>query len=166
MSVCTVQVCSPRGDGSHTCRCSHSHILYLSPHFTFGPCSQCSWSGYERCMMLSLPAHRAAPRAAPAAHTAAPLRVLPAAVCLLSMKHPARPLCLYSSTCFHRSALFFLSGFFPSSSSPLSLPPYLSHPPCLSLTLSPSRCIHFCAFKKSPRITNLEESELRVTEEG
>lgn len=58
-------------------------------------------------------------------------------------------------------------------SSPLlrvSIAPPLSLHPSLSLSLSHthslSHCIHFCAFKKSPRITNLAESELNgVTED-
>lgn len=52
---------------------------------------------------------------------------------------------LSSFTRFHRSASFS---------------------PSLSLSLSLSHCIHFCAFKKSPRITNLAESRLTgVTED-
>lgn len=54
-------------------------------------------------------------------------------------------------------------------SSPLlrvSIAPPLSLHPSLSLSLSLSHCIHFCAFKKSPRITNPAESELTgVTED-
>lgn len=37
---------------------------------------------------------------------------------------------------------------------------------CNPASLSLSHCIHFCAFKKSPRITNLAERELNgVTED-
>lgn len=49
-----------------------------------------------------------------------------------------------------------------------SLRPFLSIPlsPSHCHTHSLSHCIHFCAFKKSPRITNLAESELNgVTED-
>lgn len=68
-----------------------------------------------------------------------PVRVLAPAARLLSM-NVRRPLLFYA---------------FPSLRLFLSLPP-----PPLSLSLSLSLCIHFCAFKKSPRITNLAESEL------
>lgn len=46
-------------------------------------------------------------------------------------------------------------------------PPLSLHsPPSLSMSLSLCHRIHFCAFKKSPRITNLAESELTgVTED-
>lgn len=39
-------------------------------------------------------------------------------------------------------------------------PSSLSHTHTLTHSLSLLHCIHFCAFKKSPRITNLAESEL------
>lgn len=54
------------------------------------------------------------------------------------------------------------------SVAPPLLPIWIFFTPSSSLTpsLSDSRCIHFCAFKKSPRFPNLEESELTgATEE-
>ena len=93
-----------------------------------------------------------------------PVRVFAAAVRLLSM-NIQRVLSALFFYVFPSLRLFFLSGFPP----PLSFTPIISislPPLSLSLPLSLSHCIHFCAFKKSPRITNLEESELTgVTEE-
>lgn len=65
--------------------------------------------------------------------------------------------------------LLFLSGFFfPSRSLPVapSLPPPSLSLPLTLPTRSFSHCIHFCAFKKSPRITNLEESDLTRGTQG
>ena len=99
-----------------------------------------------------------------------PVRVFAAAVRLLSM-NIQRVLSALFLYVFPSLRLFFLSGFF---SPPLSLSLSLSFSPIISISLPPSlspspslsHCIHFCAFKKSPRITNLEESELTgVTEE-
>lgn len=80
-----------------------------------------------------------------------PVRVFAPAARLLSMNVPC-PLLFYA---------FSSLRLFPSS---LSLSH--CHSLSLSLPLSLSHCIHFCAFKKSPRITNLAESELNgVTED-
>jgi len=104
-----------------------SHVLYLSP------LSRCSWSGYEICIMLFL---------APLLQSV--FSLLLSACCQWTSSFLSA-LFLYV---FPSLRLLFLSGFFP----PLSLSPPLN----LSL-ISLSHCIHFCAFKKSPRITNLEE---------
>lgn len=111
--------------------------IYLLPLHIW-PLAQCSWSAYEILTMLQLQTATSSPCFSGG--------------CLPAVnEHPAASSRLCSSTSFVRSALSFLSVFFYLLSHSLTLP----------------RCIHYCAFKKSPRITNLEESELsRVTEEG
>lgn len=129
-----------------------SHILDLSPHFTTQIWR--SWSGSAACTGL-LPVLLLL--------RSVFSRLLSACCQWTSSASPR----LYSSTCFHRSASSSYLDFLSLSLS-LSSPPHTrSLSLSLSLCLSLSHCIHFCAFKKSPRITNLEESEQsRVPEEA
>lgn len=90
--------------------------------------------------------------------SAPPCRVLPSAVGLLSMNiqrpPPLPPLSSSSSSALYVSPwlrLFLRSGFLSLSCTHIhSLSPSLFH------------CIHFCAFKKSSRITNQPEWQRRV----